>query len=366
MDTQQVNARPRAESRKAPENRPTSGVIHDNTRHSAAFTVVGNHLCQHRALSLLAIGLAVHIQSLPTGARIGIKHLAARFPESEVRIAAALRELEATGYLRRSRTRLPDGRVVTRTVSCNQPGTPAVSGRPRHTRREAAATAPATSAPETLAPPAAPPSLQGAPAAPPWFPAQPSAPTPMVEPPQAPPPAPAPVPIPSTPAHVPAPAASVHVPAPAAPVRVPTPTARIAPPPPLPRPLADDADRDRLAKALLGDLRRVSPQLTLTEEGIASLAPGVATWLERDAHPDAIRQALTSDLPVPVKHPAKLLRHRITALLPPPLPGAQDLVPTRPARIVIPLQNCDRCDRAFRSRRPGHCRDCRADALPAA
>ncbi|MYS38546.1 MULTISPECIES: hypothetical protein [unclassified Streptomyces] len=106
---------------RAPSGSPTAGVHHINVRHTTGFTVIGNHLAQHAQLSLTAIGLAAHIQSLPTGARIGIKLLAARFPESEARIAAALRELEAAGYLHRSRVRLADGRVVTRTTSYNQP-----------------------------------------------------------------------------------------------------------------------------------------------------------------------------------------------------------------------------------------------------
>lgn len=83
--------------------------------------MIGNHLAQHPELSGLAIGLGVHIQSLPSGARVDIKTLAARFPEGATRIAAALRELEAHGYLRRARERVPGGRIVTRTVSCNQP-----------------------------------------------------------------------------------------------------------------------------------------------------------------------------------------------------------------------------------------------------
>lgn len=116
MATPQVIAPPRA-----PSGSPAAGVQHANVRHTTGFTVIGNHLAQHAKLSLLAIGLAAHIQSLPTGARIGIKLLAARFPESEARIAAALRELEAAGYLHRDRVRLPDGRVVTRTTSYNQP-----------------------------------------------------------------------------------------------------------------------------------------------------------------------------------------------------------------------------------------------------
>ncbi|ROQ24662.1 hypothetical protein EDD98_7274 [Streptomyces sp. PanSC19] len=103
---------------------PTSGagVIHANVTHTTNFTVVGNHLAQHEHLSLTAMGLALHIQSLPTGTRIGVKRLAERFPEGEIRVAAALRELEAHGYLARTRERLPSGRIVTRTVSYNNPG----------------------------------------------------------------------------------------------------------------------------------------------------------------------------------------------------------------------------------------------------
>jgi hypothetical protein len=129
MDTPNPSAPPRAQSRIPGKNHPhknaharPGGVIHDNTRHTTRFTVIGNHLAQHPELSGLAIGLAVHIQSLPTGARVDIKTLAARFPEGPTRIAAALRELETHGYLRRTRVRTPGGRIVTRTVSCNQPG----------------------------------------------------------------------------------------------------------------------------------------------------------------------------------------------------------------------------------------------------
>jgi hypothetical protein len=129
MDTQNPSAPPRAQSRIPGKNHPDqnaharpAGVIHDNTRHTTRFTVIGNHLAQHPELSGLAIGLAVYIQSLPTGARVDIKTLAARFPEGPTRIAAALRELETHGYLRRTRERTPGGRIVTRTVSCNQPG----------------------------------------------------------------------------------------------------------------------------------------------------------------------------------------------------------------------------------------------------
>ncbi|MYS35994.1 hypothetical protein K388_04687 [Streptomyces sp. KhCrAH-43] len=260
---------------------PTSGVIHVNSRHTSGFTVIGNHLAQHGKLSLLAIGLAVHIQSLPEGAKVGVKALTARFPESEMRIAAALRELEAAGYLRRIRVRLRDGRLRTRTESHNRPY----------------ATVPA--------------------------PPMPAADRPRAEPLTAP-----------------------HDP--------PTPRKPRPEPRPRPAPLPRPTDAlHRTAALLLADLRRHAPVLTLSEADVAALAPGVAAWLERDAHPDAIRRALTTDLPAPLAHPARLLRHRITALLPPPLPAPAA------APAVIPLQNCDDCNRAFRAPEPGRCRDCR-------
>nr|WP_203550162.1 helix-turn-helix domain-containing protein [Actinospica acidiphila] len=121
-------------------HRTTGGLEHDNTRHATRFVVIGNHLAQHPELSLLAIGLGTHLQSLPKGAPADIKTLAARFPEGATRIAAALRELESHGYLRRERVRTPSGRIVTRTISCNQPA--AVRQRAEQPCRESAPPAP--------------------------------------------------------------------------------------------------------------------------------------------------------------------------------------------------------------------------------
>ncbi|PJN24783.1 hypothetical protein CG717_31655 [Streptomyces sp. CB02613] len=313
MDTQQNTALTRALA-EVPGPLPTRGVIHITIPHTDRFTVVGNHLAQHPDLSCTAVGLAVRIQSLPQGTEISIKALAARCKEGEKRIAAALHELEAHGYLQRFLHRLPGKKVATRTVFCNQP---AELLRPRSQM-----------------------------------------------------PAPVPIPIPvSIPVSVP-----VSVPVPAQPQAraqpsaqpppfvplVPPPTAPKPPRPPLPQPSELTAELDRAATALLSDLRRHAPQFTLSEDNIRQLAPAVATWLERDAHPDTIRRTLTDDLPHPLRHPVKLLKHRLTALLPPPLPGARDLVvPARPRIVVTPFQTCDDCDRAFRSPTPGHCRDCR-------
>ncbi|MFJ1611655.1 hypothetical protein [Streptomyces sp. NPDC088249] len=342
MDTQQISAPPRTPSPVPGDATPQSGVMHINSRHTTRFTVVGNHLAQHRELSLLAIGLATHIQSLPTGAKAGIKTLTERFPESEARIAAALRELEAHGYLKRTRERLPNGRVITRTCSYNQPGStnahpaPAPKRRPRPSH-------PAPSPSLVAPPPVAPsPSLVAPP------------PSLVAPPPVAPSPSPvAPPPITQSPS--PAPVAPTPVPPPPEqPPHVPARTAPKPPPPPLPRPDNPLPQRHHAAIALLTDLHRNTPHLTLTERDIHLLAPAVATWYERGATPTAIRHTLTHDLPHPLKHPAKLLRHRLTHLLPPP---------RTPLHQPTPLQNCNRCDRAFRSPAPGNCRDC-ASGLP--
>ncbi|MEV7195450.1 helix-turn-helix domain-containing protein [Streptomyces sp. NPDC093510] len=279
-----------------------SGIAHENTRHTSRFTVIGNHLTQHQELSLLAIGLACHIQSLPAGARADIKTLVARFPEGSTRIAAALRELETHGYLRRDRERTPAGRIITRTTSCNQPGA---------TRRHAPAPNPCASG-------------QVAPAEP-----QPDA-SPSVR---------------ATSVR----ATSVRATSVRAPRKLPHPL------PAVPHPAHPAPALLQRATNLLVALRHHDPRLLLTTHDTAHLAPGVAAWLERDVTPTAVRHALTSDLPpAGPRRPAALLAHRLTALLPPP-PAFH--APTGPPP---PLQNCDTCDRAFRAPEPGHCRDCRA------
>ncbi|MFF3290674.1 helix-turn-helix domain-containing protein [Streptomyces sp. NPDC003023] len=319
MDTQQITAPSRASSR-VPGRVTAFGVIHVNAIHTNRFTIVGNHLAQHGQLSLTAIGLAVHIQSLPDGAKVGIKVLTDRFPESEARIASALRELEEHRYLSRTLERLPDGRVVTRTVSYNQP----------RVALPAATPTPPAQAPTQAATPAAP------------------APVPAPEPAPEPAPVPKPVPAPEPPA------------SPASPTPPTPPTPPRASRPPLPQPQTPDLERHRAATDLLAGLRRHEPRLLLAEHDVRRLAPAVAAWLEREAAPDAVRHALIADLPEHLRQPAGLLAHRLTALLPTPLPV---LVPPR---APDPLRNCDKCDRGFRAPQPGHCRDCRTEAQAAA
>lgn len=263
MTDQHFSARTRART-----GRSHQGVGHVDEHHDERFTVVGNHLAQHSELSLTAIGLAVHIHSLRSGTLVGIKALAARFPEGETRIASALRELETHGYLTRTKERLPSGRIVTRTISYNKPRT-------------------------------------------------------------------------HTPPRPPRP----H----SAPTRTPTPPPPSAVPTSLPQPEPTTPARDVLA-----GLRTHDPRLHLSEQDVRRLAPAVATWLERGVAPDDVSRTLAAGMPQDgVRHPAGFLAHRLTALLPPPLPPALP-EPPRPS----PLQNCDDCDRAFRAANPGRCRGC--------
>ncbi|MET9105449.1 helix-turn-helix domain-containing protein [Streptomyces zhihengii] len=324
MDTEQISAPSRSQYRV--RRRVTAfGVIHVNAIHTNRFTIVGNHLAQHGALSLTAIGLAVHIQSLPDGAKVGIKVLADRFPESEARIAAALRELEAHSYLARTVERLPGGRVVTRTVLYNHPDAAAGSVPP---------------APEPPAEPERTP-----------VPAEPPADAP--EPPReaAPPPQPAPPPVPQ---RAPEPELERAPEREAEPEREPAPAPLR---PPLPQPLAPAPEIHRTAADLLAGLRRDDPRLILGETDVRRLAPAVAAWLERGITPEAARHTLTGGLPHPLRRPAALLAHRLTVHLPPRLPDLP------PPEVVHPMHDCTgTCERVIRAAEPGPCRDCRLAA----
>ncbi|GAA1182469.1 hypothetical protein GCM10009654_44670 [Streptomyces hebeiensis] len=324
MALQQLNAHPCTAS-DVPADVPPSGVTHIRYRHTERFTVVGNHLAQHHELSLVARGLALYIQSLPDGSKIGIKALAARFPEGEIAIAAALRELEKCGYLVRRRERGAGGRWVTRTFAYDNP----VAADPDRTEAPAAQAAP----PAPHAPP-----VSLIPLALPVSPAPPAPPTPPV------------LAVPPAPPTPPAPPVSPAPPAPPAPA---------APEASLPAPGQPDLGRHRAAADLLAGLRRQDARLLLSARDVARLAPAVSAWLERGVEPVAVQRTLTAMLPQePIRYPAAFLGHRLTTLLPPPLPA----VPTAPR--VDPLVNCDRCDRAYRAPEPGLCGPCARETGP--
>lgn len=301
-----------------------SGVTHVRTYQSGQYVVVGNHLAQHREMSLTAIGLGTHILSLPEGTPVDIRSLADRFPEGRERIASALRELEAQGYLERVRERTESGRLCTRTYVHHTPVRAVAS--PLRGRTAAA----------RARGPVARPSAE------------------VQEPPQEddrdrarhrPP------------ARPPAEPVSSDV----RPDRPGTP-ARTAPPG------GDRSPRDRRhydkAVTLLAGLRRADDRLTLSSRDVDALAPRVVDWLERGITAAVLHHTLVTGLPEDLKHPAGVIAYRLRTLLPPPLPAIPASPPVTAgtmsgARRPHPFQTCDGCERAFRAPEPGRCRDCR-------
>ncbi|MGQ5579723.1 helix-turn-helix domain-containing protein [Streptomyces sp. ECR3.8] len=305
-----------------------SGVTHVRTCLSGQYVVVGNHLAQHRELSLTAIGLATHIFSVPESTPVDIRSLAERFPEGRDRIAFALRELEAHGYLRRVREHTEDGRLVTRTYAHHTPvdaASAAVAEPVRAVERRSGAgrarIRPAREAVGGETP------QEGDQAV--VEPAVPAGPTARTRP------------------ETPVPEAPVS----AAPEMPPQEPARSAP-------------LHEKAVALLTGLRRADERLTLSLREVRRLAPAVVDWFERGVGPVALRHTLTADLPVVMKHPAGVLAYRLRELLPPPLPAAPEPPPvTGRAHRPPPFQECDGCERVFRAPEPGRCRDCRHDQV---
>ncbi|MEU6092651.1 helix-turn-helix domain-containing protein [Streptomyces sp. NPDC047085] len=298
-----------------------SGVTHVRTYQSGQYVVVGNHLAQHRELSLTAIGLATHILSVPEGTPVDIRSLADRFPEGRDRIASALRELEAHGYLERVREHTESGRLVTRTYAHHTPVAAAaaplrVAGRPAAPRRTGDRRLSAGNTP-----PAAPEEDD--------HPRHP---------------------------HTPEPAPA---PAPALPPTPPRPTATPE----------EHGPRDRRydrAVTLLAGLRRADDRLILSRRDVDRLAPAVTAWFDSGATAAVIHHALTDSLPGDLRNPAKLIAYRLDELLPVPLPARPAPSPiaatgSGAAHRPDPFQTCDGCDRAFRAPCPGRCRDCRAD-----
>ncbi|MEW2299274.1 hypothetical protein AB0958_04685 [Streptomyces sp. NPDC006655] len=137
------------------------------------------------------------------------------------------------------------------------------------------------------------------------------------------------------------------------------------PAPPEAEPSSPLAAADPRAVAVLASLRRTDPRLTLSEQDAARLAPGVTRWLAAGLPPTHITDLLTAGLPAHLlARPAGILAYRLKET---PLQAPASVTAPPAARTVVPMWNCDGCDRGFRAPEPGHCRDCRTEgALRAA
>jgi hypothetical protein len=287
---------------------PTSGVIHVRTRLTADFTVISNALAQRRG-SAVTVGVAAYVLSLPDGAPVTITALCEHFTEGEILMSRALRELEEAGYLERRRERMPSGQIRTRTYFYDVPGDvpdpdpdpdlgPDADGppRPRRPRKSPAATAAAV--------------------------------------------------VPASTAVQETVQAQALEPAEAK-----TPVALAA------GDVAVIADADPKAIAVLAALRRVDPRLILSAQEAARLAPAVTEWLDAGVLPTQITDHLTARLPDHLlTRPVGILAYRLRET-PLRAPATSAEPPARPA--VVPMRNCNGCDRGFRSAGPSRCRDCR-------
>lgn len=120
------------------------------------------------------------------------------------------------------------------------------------------------------------------------------------------------------------------------------------------------------AVALLVGLRRTDDRFTLSQKDVSRLTPAVIAWFDNGAGRTAVHHAMTADVPVPLKNPARFLAYRLRELLPPPLPvlpGVSEgwAVEGEPALAYRMVDCAGGCNRAFRRPEGTWCRDCRAD-----
>lgn len=101
--------------------------IERGPRKDRGFVIIDNALLQDNGLSFGARGLGAYLLSLPTGARVDIRSLAARNPEGRTAIAGYMRELESARYLVRTSRQGEGGRFATACTMHEEPQDPALT-----------------------------------------------------------------------------------------------------------------------------------------------------------------------------------------------------------------------------------------------
>ncbi|ACU77410.1 conserved hypothetical protein [Catenulispora acidiphila DSM 44928] len=224
------------------------------TRQTGFFTKVPNATARDHGLSFAARGLLAYLLSLPDGAREDVKTLANKSVEGRGVITRALNELESRGYMTRAKTRDDDGRIHTQVeVFADRGG----ASRP---------VVPAPVSPGTGTPGGGKSGIK-------------TEETGVED---------------SLPPQV-----------------------------PLTDPVADTSASGRAggelsrALSLLVQVAKDEPRLHLAAGEAGELAALVDRWLARGATPGHVTSALTSGLPPRVHQAAALVRHRLTAKMPP-------------------------------------------------
>lgn len=87
-------------------------VLHKHPKRRE-FVQVENSIARSEVLSLKASGLLVHILSMPDGAPIDARSIAASRPDGRTAVLSALKELRDEGHIEQVRVQRPDGRWIT-------------------------------------------------------------------------------------------------------------------------------------------------------------------------------------------------------------------------------------------------------------
>lgn len=81
-------------------------------RHAGNFTQIPNSLIRNERLSLKALGVIVHLLSLPPGYRVSLEGLCAVRKEGETAMRTAIKQLESLNYMRIVRDRSASGQFI--------------------------------------------------------------------------------------------------------------------------------------------------------------------------------------------------------------------------------------------------------------
>ncbi|MFJ5225746.1 hypothetical protein [Streptomyces sp. NPDC088400] len=116
-------------------------------------------------------------------------------------------------------------------------------------------------------------------------------------------------------------------------------------------------ERSRAYTVLVAVGRR-NPAVSLSAADCAALEPLAAEWFVRGATEEDVLRTLTDGLPVPVHHPAGLIRERLKSKLP-PVPSASERPPLR-------VMECATCRAPGRPEAlvDGDCGACRGEPEP--